>query len=318
MRGTSSLTSLFCAAALFAATSLFAGGASAYKRTETEPPPGSKYAKKPLYWGKCTVPFVMNEKGSASAGATESLRATSTGMLEWNTVGCSPFNFVDDGLTSSNEVGFDPEAEKNINIILFRERHCLDVAPEDDSCWLDLSCNNAYDCWAEYDASGKPVPASAGKVIAVTIGTYDLVTGELFDSDMEMNGSGFTFSTVDGPVCGAPPTSSPPNCVSTDIATVVVHEGGHMLGLDHVTDTTAVMYPTSKPGAVVRQLGADDEAGLCAIYSESTCSDDSGCGGCGASGSPMPTLSFLLLGAIAWRISAARRSTARARSSSNS
>lgn len=51
---------------------------------------------------------------------------------------------------------------------------------------------------------------------------------------------------------------------SIDLQTVLLHETGHCLGLGHSADTSALMYPSYH--GEMRMPGADDIAGLCAIY----------------------------------------------------
>ena len=56
------------------------------------------------------------------------------------------------------------------------------------------------------------------------------------------------------------------NCGSNefDLATVILHEVGHALGLGHSTDALSVMYPAYQ--GLNLTLGADDIAGIQAIY----------------------------------------------------
>jgi hypothetical protein len=56
--------------------------------------------------------------------------------------------------------------------------------------------------------------------------------------------------------------NTPPT--GTDLATVSLHEIGHALGLDHSSDTNAVMY--AYYGGARRELTADDIAGIQSIY----------------------------------------------------
>src|SRR5262249_16874801 len=51
---------------------------------------------------------------------------------------------------------------------------------------------------------------------------------------------------------------------SDDLYSVLLHETGHALGLDHSTDSGAVMYPYLM--GVYSGLSADDVAGIQAIY----------------------------------------------------
>ncbi len=69
---------------------------------------------------------------------------------------------------------------------------------------------------------------------------------------------------------------------------VAIHELGHTLGLDHSSDKNSIMYPYYRPD--VTTLGADDVAGIQAIYSctkssgcgDGTCSESETCGNCPA------------------------------------
>ena len=51
---------------------------------------------------------------------------------------------------------------------------------------------------------------------------------------------------------------------SFDLQSVYLHENGHVAGLDHSTDTRAVMYPSYQTARC--SLAADDQAGIAALY----------------------------------------------------
>lgn len=51
-----------------------------------------------------------------------------------------------------------------------------------------------------------------------------------------------------------------------DIQTHVLHQIGHVLGLDHSSDSNAVMYGAFPPGLVRRTLAPDDINGISALY----------------------------------------------------
>jgi Matrixin len=51
---------------------------------------------------------------------------------------------------------------------------------------------------------------------------------------------------------------------SYDLQTVILHENGHVLGLDHSSDTNAIMYPSYQQANC--SLGQDDINGIRSIY----------------------------------------------------
>ena len=51
---------------------------------------------------------------------------------------------------------------------------------------------------------------------------------------------------------------------SFDLESVFLHENGHVVGLGHSTDTSAVMYPSYQTARCA--LAADDQAGMAALY----------------------------------------------------
>lgn len=51
-----------------------------------------------------------------------------------------------------------------------------------------------------------------------------------------------------------------------DLQTIAVHEFGHLIGLGHSAEASALMYAVTGPGSINRELGEDDEAGICALY----------------------------------------------------
>jgi hypothetical protein len=91
-------------------------------------------------------------------------------------------------------------------------------------------------------------------VIARTSITFDPATGALFDADIEINSFENEFSISD-------------TNVSEDLQSVLTHEVGHFLGLDHTRAPNATMladYELSNLGT--RTLSSDDKAGICSIY----------------------------------------------------
>ncbi|APR77112.1 Hypothetical protein A7982_02459 [Minicystis rosea] len=100
---------------------------------------------------------------------------------------------------------------------------------------------------------GWPYEGSAN-TLALTTVTYNLDTGEIYDADMELNSADNHFTTSD-------------TNVEFDLPSIVTHEAGHFLGLAHSVDATATMYPDYMQHTInLRNLSADDIAGICTIY----------------------------------------------------
>ncbi len=174
-----------------------------------------------LEWYDRQVTVLVNEGCSADLAPAACVTAVLQGLGVWNEPGCSDFAFASGGTTPRADVGFDQEHwNDNINLIVWRE-----------SGW----------------------PHGRGS-IALTTTTYDRDTGEVVDSDVELNGQDYTFG-LNG------------SAQATDIQNTMAHEAGHMLGLDHSTRSEATMYPTASPGETLkRDLAQDDIDGLCHVY----------------------------------------------------
>ncbi len=242
---------------LSSALLLFGSPAQAFVRarvpTATSQEPGPY-----LYWAHPRVPMHFNQLGSRDAGQLEALAATRASYAAWNEVECSDFELVHAGTTAKNEAGFDPMGDDDTNLIVWREVACEEVVPPGDSCFVNGGCNNKYDCWDES-------PWVAG----VTTITFSFRTGEIVDADIELNGAGFVFTTVDSPEClPGRPIPRPASCVATDVQNTLTHELGHVIGLaDVYDDPGATLYWQAKTGEVSkRTLSQDDIDGLCALY----------------------------------------------------
>jgi len=157
------------------------------------------------------------------------------------------------------------------NLIVFRTKTCGPPdqgAPAGAPCLTQGGCANLYNCWE--DASSLGVVT-----LALTWVSFETGSGRIADADMELqdwNGklspsTGHYFTcAASGPGCDA--SHAPAGCIEWDVGSVVTHEAGHMIGLDHVTGVDAVMNPTLNrgPPPSKRTLRADDVAGVCSIY----------------------------------------------------
>jgi len=96
--------------------------------------------------------------------------------------------------------------------------------------------------------------AGVGDALGLTTAHFDSRSGEIHDVDVEINGTGGDLTNTD-PDDGA------------DLLSILTHESGHFLGLDHTRDVNSVMYSAYTPGSSnLRGLSADDTAGICTIY----------------------------------------------------
>jgi MYXO-CTERM domain-containing protein len=119
--------------------------------------------------------------------------------------------------------------------------------------------------------------------LAKTTVTFDAATGEILDADIEVNHAYNEF------------TVSESNVVF-DLQSVLTHEIGHFIGLDHTLDPDATMFAGYDEGSTnLRTLEADDIAATCAAYppTRSGKCEPLPRGGladaCGADAPPVPT-----------------------------
>jgi len=89
---------------------------------------------------------------------------------------------------------------------------------------------------------------------AITTLSFDKCSAALVDADIEVNGGYHTFSTSD-------------DSVAVDIQNVLTHEVGHVVGLDHSADSSAVMYAKAAAGETSKRiLKQDDLEGVRYLY----------------------------------------------------
>ncbi len=97
---------------------------------------------------------------------------------------------------------------------------------------------------------------SSSSAIGVTIPQWSFRPGErpcIVNADMEMNGVNYTWITGPGDGRG-----------TVNAYSIILHEGGHFMGLGHSSVSGATMDPSYSGG--IDALTADDEAGICNLY----------------------------------------------------
>jgi hypothetical protein len=214
----------------------YAGGADAYCRTTTCGPGECEIdtscgfcltGGKPLYWPRGCVSYSVHEGGSTrlEISAETTRQIVERAFARWIGVSCgsgSPSIMVYDfGLVACDRQEYNQD-EPNANIWVYR-----------DAEWPYIS---------------------AGTTLALTTLTFNVETGEIYDSDVELNSFQNALTVTD-------------TNVEADLESIIVHEAGHFLGLSHTCDVQATMYRDYAFGSIeMRSLEADDVAGICAIY----------------------------------------------------
>jgi hypothetical protein len=212
---------------------LLPSAASAYCRTTTCPDcapdsTGCPTGGVPIAWASGCVSYAVSRRASRQASPEDFVRAADAAFATWRDVTCPagghpsilPGAVYGSATCNRHEYNSD---EPNANIILFR-----------DDAWPYSTSTNA---------------------LAITSVTFDMTTGEIYDVDMELNGSQ-PISVTD-----LVPADS------YDLQSVLTHEAGHFLGLAHSPDVRATMWHEYLTGSsAFRRLSQDDVNGICAAY----------------------------------------------------
>lgn len=178
----------------------------------------------PLWWRFRTVIVRPVYDSSDDLGDAEVRSAIERSLATWNAAaaGCSDFRLVDGGYPTGLATNLEDGRHDGENRIRWRETE-----------WPDEM-----------------------ETLALTTSVYRRSTGQILDTDIDLNGVHHEWSATDDPAA-----------VRTDVENTLTHELGHLLGLAHVLDPEATMFGESYPGDLAkRSLTEDDVNGLCYVY----------------------------------------------------
>ena len=236
------------AAILLAGALLQGGRADAFCRSttcQTCPPPATGCVTEglPLYWPSSCASYDVQKDASKWASFGVATQIVDDAFAAWAGVTCDAaghqpsLRFMNLGPVECIAREFNDGRKRgggNANLIVFRD-----------------------DVWTSADVSD---PAST---LALTTVTFSVPTGQIYDADIEVNGSQSALSTEQNPSADA-----------FDLLSILTHEAGHFLGLAHSTEPCSfdgqdcpTMNALYRRGSdAYRSLEADDKVGVCAIY----------------------------------------------------
>jgi hypothetical protein len=182
----------------------------------------------PVYWASSCVGYSLQKDASQQVSLDEAQQTMTAAFAQWTSASCT-------APSSGNP---------SIDVRYLGEVSCHEAKYDPNGANANI---------VMFDDDAWPYPNAVGaETLALTRITYVVSTGELRDADIEVNTAQNTFS-LDG-------TGSNP-----DLPSVLTHEAGHFLGLAHSFDPQATMY-SRYVGTSMRDLAADDVAGICSIY----------------------------------------------------
>jgi len=198
----------------------------------------------PLAWPNSCVSYSVHEEGSDLRGisASDLTDALEFAYDQWLSVSCDgePLSLAVEykGLhqCGTREYNDGPD-DSNANVWLFRD----DIDAE------ELAKRNQ----AAVPGDDMTVDPAA---LAISLVSFNGRTAELYDVDVELYSGLAAFTTADEEI-------------QFDLKSIVTHEAGHFLGLDHSSTFGATMASGYTVGdAQPRTIEDDDRAGICAAY----------------------------------------------------
>jgi MYXO-CTERM domain-containing protein len=190
-----------------------------------------------LWWKTTCVGYSLQKDASRFATLAAATTAAAGAFAAWSSAACPGAPSIkgqDLGPVICGDTAFNIDGP-NQNVIVFR-----------DAGWPHKT--------AEQIRLNQSSPT-----VALTTVSFNRDTGEILDSDIELNTADHKITVTDTPGTGV-----------FDLESVLTHEGGHFIGLAHSPDATSVMFFQDEGGSSKhRALAADDVAAVCAVYPSS-------------------------------------------------
>ena len=182
-------------------------------------------------WNQRCLPYYINENDSDIFASAERKRLVAQSFAVWSGNNCTDLTFTEVG-TTEQSAGFNPARCDNQNII--------------------KAINDRAELNEHFDGAN---------LLAVTLTSFSLETGEIFDADILVNDLNFDFDDVsDQQAC-----QSNPNVY--DLRNTLVHEMGHFIGFDHTSSMESTMFASAPPCETKkRDLEQLDIQGVCNVY----------------------------------------------------
>lgn len=183
-------------------------------------------------WNQRCLPFWINAD-STFLLSDENEAAVLRSFGQWSNPDCTDLTFNYVGATAQ-KAEFDPARSDNRNVLM-----TVETATE------------------AAQVIGVP------DLLAITLTSFSVETGEIFDSDIILNLAEFNFERV----ANTATCEAESNFTIFDLENTLVHEIGHFIGFDHVTEADATMFASAQACEILkRDLSADDLNGLCSVY----------------------------------------------------
>lgn len=181
-----------------------------------------------LFWPSSCVSYAVNRLGTESLDPTDTRDVIRKCFQSWSDVPCpdggnASMTFQERDPVSCKKSEYN-KAGPNLNVVLFQ-----------DADWKYRGIDGT---------------------LAKTSVTFNEVTGEIYDADIEVNAA-FNEVTI----------TDEPRKVQYDLQSILTHEVGHFIGIAHSSDQNAVMFASYNPGSTsLRRLSPDDVQAVCAAY----------------------------------------------------